>query len=95
MQCSFSRFTPEGIPANLSSCTSAGGLCFDLEPEIGHKRTGKPFFLAYFINPFDQSYQHYSLSNCCDNNRNVTYMPEPIVMDLGMYITPPEPISAA
>jgi hypothetical protein len=41
---------------------------------------------AYIINLPRQQYHHWSLSNCWDNNFNITWKPEPIVMKLGMYI---------
>jgi hypothetical protein len=50
---------------------------------------------AYSINPFDQWYQHYSLSNCCGNNRNVTLVPEQIFIKLVKCIMPHEAISTA
>jgi hypothetical protein len=40
-------------------------------------------------------YQHYNLSDYNGNNHNVTYMPELIAMELGMYIVPPEVILTA
>jgi hypothetical protein len=39
----------------------------------------------YFINSSHQSYQHSSFLNYCCNNFNISWVPQPIAMELGVY----------
>jgi hypothetical protein len=49
------------------------------------------------VSHFDKYFQHHGLSNCCGIKRNVTYLPEALVVTIGSYIfsMPPELISMA